>query len=490
MNTASTSLDVLLAGADAPASNERFDLFGITIDNMTLDQAVSEICRRSMGPDAHRYAFVNADCLNHACRNATYARVLSRQTRVFADGSGVALAARLNGVAVRGNVNGTDLFPLLCQQAVALGLRIFLLGGGEGVAEQAASNMRSLYRQLNICGTHHGYLDADGTDAVIATINELRPDIVLVGLGAPRQEMWIETFGNRLDARVLIGVGGLFDYFSGRIPRAPAWLRKAGCEWIWRLAQEPRRLFGRYVLGNPLFMGRVLMDRLARACASKVVRMPVEVRAARQVAAWKNRQRRHERIKRAIDIAGAAGAIAALSPLFALAALAIRLESRGPVLFSQVRIGKHGEEFLIWKFRSMYMDAERRRAELLAGSDRQGSHFKMKHDPRITRTGRIIRRLSIDELPQLWNVLNGTMSLVGPRPNLPSEVAKYRVEELDRLKSKPGITCIWQVSGRADLPWDSQVKLDLDYVYEPSLVADIKLMLRTIPAVISGKGAY
>ena len=215
------------------------------------------------------------------------------------------------------------------------------------------------------------------------------------------------------------------------------------------------------------------------------------MRAARQAAAWKGRQRRHERIKRLIDMAGAGAALAVLSPLLAFTALAIRLESKGPVLFSQVRVGKHGEEFLIWKFRSMYMDAEkRRRAQLLASSDRQGSHFKMKQDPRITRVGRIIRRLSIDELPQLWNVLNGTMSLVGPRPNLPAEVARYRVEELDRLKSKPGITCTWQVSGRADLPWERQIELDLDYVYEPSLAADLGLMLRTIPAVLSGKGAY
>ncbi len=490
MRAADVSTYNLLDTPDAPAGPGRFDLFGVTIDNLTMDEAVRDVAHHALGTERRRYAFVNADCLNHAGRNMAYARVLSRQTRVFADGSGVALAAGLNGVPIRGNVNGTDMFPLLCAEAANLGLRIFLVGGAEGVAQEAASNMCKAYPGLKICGVSHGYFNASETDEVINTINAQTPDIVLVGLGAPRQEMWIEKFGNRLDAKVLIGVGGLFDYYSGRIPRAPLWIRKAGCEWMWRLAQEPRRLFVRYVIGNPLFVCRALIDRAATVRAGKLDRIPVEVRAARQASAWKARQRRHERIKRLIDIAGAGAAIAVLSPVLALTALAIRLESKGPVLFSQVRVGRQGEEFLIWKFRSMYMDAEKRRAELLASSDRQGTHFKMKHDPRITRVGRIIRRLSVDELPQLWNVLNGTMSLVGPRPNLPAEVAKYRVEELDRLKSKPGITCTWQVSGRADLPWERQIELDLDYVYEPSLTADLRLMLKTIPAVLSGKGAY
>lgn len=488
METVSTQ--VIMPGTAPAAPIERFDLFGVTIDNLTMQQAVSEICRRSMGSEKHRYAFVNADCLNHANRNPAYARVLSRQSRVFADGSGVALAARLNGVRVADNINGTDMFPLLCKEAATLGLRIFLLGGAEGIADKAASNMQRQFRQLSICGTRDGYFSADETADVIRSINEQNPDIVLIGLGAPRQEMWIEKHGHQLNAQVLIGVGGLFDYYSGRIPRAPMWMRTIGCEWIWRLAQEPRRLFARYVLGNPLFVCRALLDRLAMARARTVERIPVQVRASQQATAWKGRQQRHERFKRIIDVAGSGAALAVLSPLLAFTALAIRAESKGPVLFSQVRVGKHGEEFLIWKFRSMYMDAEARRAQLLANSDRQGSHFKMKHDPRITRVGRIIRRLSIDELPQLWNVLNGTMSLVGPRPNLPAEVARYRVEELDRLKSKPGITCTWQVSGRADLPWERQIELDLDYVYEPSLAADLGLMLRTIPAVLSGKGAY
>ncbi|MDX1718303.1 MAG: WecB/TagA/CpsF family glycosyltransferase, partial [Anderseniella sp.] len=391
MDTVST--DTALQGVSPVTSPDRFNLFGVSIDNLTMQEAIADICRRSLSTGQHRYAFVNADCLNHANRNAAYARVLSRQTRVFADGSGVSLAARLNGVRVRGNVNGTDLFPLLCREAATLGLRIFLLGGGAGIADQAASNMRQAYRDLNICGTHDGYFKSAETAEVIGKINECNPDIILIGLGAPRQEMWIEKHRDQLNARVLIGVGGLFDYYSGRIRRAPMWMRKIGCEWIWRLAQEPRRLFVRYVLGNPVFVCRALLDRLAAARISKVEAIPVRDRAKRQAAAWKARQHRHALFKRTIDVIGAAAALVVLSPMLALTAVAIRAESKGPVLFSQVRVGKQGEEFLIWKFRSMYMDAEARRAQLLANSDRQGLHFKMKHDPRITRVGRIIRRL-------------------------------------------------------------------------------------------------
>ena len=180
-----------------------------------------------------------------------------------------------------------------------------------------------------------------------------------------------------------------------------------------------------------------------------------------------------------------------LLPLFTLVALAIRLESPGPVFFRQIRVGALGKTFAMWKFRSMYIDAEERKAALEAQNEMQGGViFKMKHDPRVTRVGRIIRRLSVDELPQLWNVLKGDMSLVGPRPALPLEVGQYSLEERGRLDAKPGITCTWQVSGRSDIPFDEQVLLDIDYIREQSVKNDLKLLVKTVPAVISGRGAY
>ncbi len=194
--------------------------------------------------------------------------------------------------------------------------------------------------------------------------------------------------------------------------------------------------------------------------------------------------------KRALDVAAAAVGLLLLSPLLLLTMLAIVVDSRGGPLFFQTRVGKDGEPFRCWKFRSMYRDAEARKAALLATNEMQGGvTFKMKKDPRITRVGRLIRKLSIDELPQLYNVLAGDMSLVGPRPPVPSEVEQYTPYQRGRLAVTPGITCIWQVSGRSNIPFPQQVELDLRYIRTRSLWLDIALLLKTVPAVLTARGA-
>ncbi|OQY42308.1 MAG: hypothetical protein B6240_14120 [Desulfobacteraceae bacterium 4572_87] len=169
----------------------------------------------------------------------------------------------------------------------------------------------------------------------------------------------------------------------------------------------------------------------------------------------------------------------------------IKLTDGGPILFWQTRIGLWGKEFPFPKFRSMVVNAEALKDELLEQSDHDDSiTFKMKKDPRVTWIGRIIRKLSIDELPQLWCVFKGDMSLVGPRPPVPREVAEYTLADRRRLDVMPGLTCIWQVSGRGDIPFNEQVELDVQYIESRSLWFDIKLLLSTIPAVLLGKGAY
>jgi len=198
-----------------------------------------------------------------------------------------------------------------------------------------------------------------------------------------------------------------------------------------------------------------------------------------------------EHSKRTLDRLAAGAGLLLLSPVFVGLAIAIKLESEGPVLFSQTRIGQGGEPFRCWKFRSMFIDAEKRKQELTDSNEMHGgTTFKMKCDPRVTRIGRFIRKASIDELPQLWNVLVGNMSLVGPRPPVPGEVAKYSAFERQRLMVKPGITCIWQVSGRSDIPFSDQVRLDIQYIVKRSIKLDISLLLRTIPAVLFARGAY
>ena len=195
--------------------------------------------------------------------------------------------------------------------------------------------------------------------------------------------------------------------------------------------------------------------------------------------------------KRLFDIVISTTALFLLSPLFILVALLIRLDSKGPIFFSQNRMGKQSQKFRFWKFRSMDVDAEKHKATLMKLNKMQGGVlFKMENDPRITRVGRFIRKMSIDELPQLWNVLIGDMSLVGPRPPLPNEVAQYTPYQRRRLGATPGITCIWQVSGRSNIPFEQQVEMDLKYIANQSVWYDMGLLLKTIPAVLKGQGAF
>jgi lipopolysaccharide/colanic/teichoic acid biosynthesis glycosyltransferase len=196
--------------------------------------------------------------------------------------------------------------------------------------------------------------------------------------------------------------------------------------------------------------------------------------------------------KRTIDVIASLVGLLALAPLFLAIAVCIKLTDGGPVLYWQRRVGQWGREFPFPKFRSMITNSDAVRAKILAQNQHgsAGVTFKMKNDPRITWIGRIIRKLSFDELPQLWCVLNGDMSLVGPRPPLPSEVARYSLRDRRRLDVIPGLTCIWQVSGRADIPFDRQVELDMEYIQSQSVWVDLKLLMKTVPAVVLGKGAY
>jgi len=194
-------------------------------------------------------------------------------------------------------------------------------------------------------------------------------------------------------------------------------------------------------------------------------------------------------IKRLFDIGASAFALLMLSPLLFGIALAIKLTSRGPVLFRQERVGQHGRSFRMLKFRSMIIDAESQRDHLLSKNEQTGPVFKIRNDPRITSIGRIIRKYSLDELPQLVNVLRGEMAIVGPRPPIPSEVARYEPWQRRRLSVRPGLTCLWQVSGRNEISFERWMYLDMQYIDHWSLVRDIQLILKTFPIVFTGRGA-
>ena len=194
-------------------------------------------------------------------------------------------------------------------------------------------------------------------------------------------------------------------------------------------------------------------------------------------------------MKRAFDLAASLFALTLLSPLIIGVAIAIRLTSRGPILFRQRRVGLHGHTFNMLKFRSMVINAEELKAKLMAQNEQSGPVFKMQRDPRITAIGRFIRKFSIDELPQLINIVRGEMAIVGPRPPIPSEVAQYEGWQRRRLSVRPGLTCVWQVSGRNAISFEGWMYLDMQYIDHWSLALDFQLILKTVPVVVTGRGA-
>jgi len=195
-------------------------------------------------------------------------------------------------------------------------------------------------------------------------------------------------------------------------------------------------------------------------------------------------------LKRLFDLVFSIVGLVLGIPLACLIALAIKLDSPGPVLFKQVRVGQGGRPFVFYKFRSMFVGAEGIKKEFLHLNEMDGPVFKLFDDPRITQVGRFLRKSSLDELPQLINVLRGDMSLVGPRPPVPEEVRLYEPWQMRRLAVKPGITCLWQVSGRSIIGFDEWMRLDVQYIRNRSFLLDLKILLKTIPAVLSGTGAY
>ncbi len=197
-----------------------------------------------------------------------------------------------------------------------------------------------------------------------------------------------------------------------------------------------------------------------------------------------------EFVKRLVDMIFSALALLVLSPLFLLVAALIKIEDRGPVFFAQRRVGKWGREFKMFKFRSMCVDAEQRLSTILKNNRHAtGVTFKIKEDPRVTHVGRLLRKFSVDEFPQFYNVLIGDMSLVGPRPPLPREVAKYSPTDRRRLEATPGLTCFWQIGGRAEIDFPEQLQLDVQYIESQSFWLDLKILFKTVPAVLLGRGA-
>ncbi len=221
-----------------------------------LDQAIDDDVARMVN-------FVNPHCLNVSCDHPGYREVLQRSHFILPDGIGLHQGCRLLGCRFNSNINGTDLFPRLCEMLAETGRSIYLLGAQPGAAAASAETMQKRFPRLVVAGTRDGYFETAEEDAIIQEINASGADVLLVAMGVPRQELWIDRHLPNLEVGLAMGVGGLFDYYSGRIPRAPQWVREIGMEWVWRLLQEPGRMWKRYLVGNFVFLFRVW--RQARA---------------------------------------------------------------------------------------------------------------------------------------------------------------------------------------------------------------------------------
>lgn len=249
-------------GAPGSADSPSVSLFGIAIDNLTMDQAVADVVARARERQRTVVSFVNAHCVNVAWKDPLYLDALRAGDRTYADGSGMRLAGRVLDRPLRDNVNGTDMFPALVSAVAGTGLRIYLLGARPGIAAAVADWIHDTSPSTVVAGTDHGYHGADGHDGVIERIRAAEPDLLFVAMGVPDQDEWLVEHLEATGAIVGIGVGGLFDMVSGRIPRAPEWMRRLGIEWVWRLAKEPDRMWQRYLVGNVVFVIHTLHERL------------------------------------------------------------------------------------------------------------------------------------------------------------------------------------------------------------------------------------
>ena len=242
------------------ASQQKDDLFyllDIPIANVTMQRALAMIWTALDGSDASEMHFVNAHCINVAAKDPAYLSVLQQAKAVFADGTGIRKAgAKLNHPIVD-NVNGTDLFPLLCKECKRTNKKLYLLGGRPGVAQKSAQWAEEYAQGEIIAGFHDGFFTEEQTQAVMDEINASKADMLLVAMGVPRQELWLHAHLAKLTVKVVMGVGGLFDFYSGTISRSPVWMRKMGIEWVWRLMMEPKRMWRRYIIGNIEFLWRI-----------------------------------------------------------------------------------------------------------------------------------------------------------------------------------------------------------------------------------------
>lgn len=243
-------------------NQQRIRLFDVPVDVTTLPDLLQEVESILLLKQRSKIMYLNINCMNYAYNNPRYRKTLNEADVVYCDGAGIVLGARLMGIYLPGRMTGADWIYDLCELCERKGYSLFFLGGEPGIAEKAKEVLIKRFSKLLIIGTHHGYFTKNDNDILIFKINKLRPDILLVGLGTPLQEFWIDENFHKLNVPVVWAVGAVMDFVSGKLPRAPKWMLNNGLEWLFRLLIEPSRMWKRYIIGNPLFILRVLKERI------------------------------------------------------------------------------------------------------------------------------------------------------------------------------------------------------------------------------------
>jgi N-acetylglucosaminyldiphosphoundecaprenol N-acetyl-beta-D-mannosaminyltransferase len=264
------SIPVSLYNSAEPVFSDRVNILDVEFDNLSMAEAVGKLEAAALEKRKITAFFINPDCLNKSRTDHEYKEALAKADYVFPDGSGVNIACQICGTPLKSNINGTDMLPRIVKMCMERDLKIFLLGAKPGTAEKMRDNLAKKWGRDTVAGCHHGYFDRQTeNDKIIRMINESGADILLTAFGAPAQEKWTLANRGRLSCPAALGVGGLFDFYSGAIKRAPVWMRETGLEWIYRLIQEPARMWRRYIIGNPVFLARVIVWNAARGGGEK-----------------------------------------------------------------------------------------------------------------------------------------------------------------------------------------------------------------------------
>jgi N-acetylglucosaminyldiphosphoundecaprenol N-acetyl-beta-D-mannosaminyltransferase len=256
------AIPALLYGEGIDSAPDQVELLGIRLNNLLASESIDSILETIVRKESHQICFVNPHCANIAYQNEEYWRVLDASRYNLADGIGMKIAGKLLSREIRQNVNGTDLFPMICDALNNIEGGIYLLGAKPGVTEKVVQWIADNYPKIRICGHHHGYFEAVEEISIIEEISASKPNVLCVAFGVPRQDIWIGKNLKQLNVNIAMGVGGLFDFYSGQIERAPIWVREIGMEWLFRFLQEPGRMWTRYFVGNFVFLYRVIIERL------------------------------------------------------------------------------------------------------------------------------------------------------------------------------------------------------------------------------------